>query len=190
MIGPNAVTQLVTALKLGGFDRLSLPIFKAAGVEDWLTDPPSAMVDEGKVAALHQAVRAAFPLAAGRALMADAGWLTADYLLVNRIPQPAQLVMRALPASLTVRILTSTIRSHAWTFAGSGRLTVRVGLPTVFEIEDNPLCRGERAAAPVCAWHAAVFRQLFAVLVSRSAGVVETACEAQGDACCRFVIEW
>jgi divinyl protochlorophyllide a 8-vinyl-reductase len=189
-IGPNAVSQLVTALKMGGLERLAQPIFRAVGAEAWLTDPPSAMVDEHLVAALHQAVRAAFPMTEAKALMADAGWLTADYLLVNRIPRPARLLMQALPAPLSARILTAEIQSHAWTFAGSGRFSARVGLPTVYEIENNPLCRGERSATPVCTWHAAVFQQLFTVLVSRSAGVVETACEAQGSPCCRFVIEW
>jgi divinyl protochlorophyllide a 8-vinyl-reductase len=190
MIGPNAVSQLVTALKMAGLERLAQPIFRAVGVEAWLTDPPSAMVDEHLVAALHQAVRAAFPIAEGKALMADAGWLTADYLLVNRIPRPARLLMKALPASLSARLLTAEIQSHAGTFAGSGRFSARAGLPTIYEIQNNPLCRGERSATPVCAWHAAVFQQLFTVLVSRSARVVETACEAQGSPCCRFVIEW
>jgi divinyl protochlorophyllide a 8-vinyl-reductase len=189
-IGPNAVTQLVAALKMDGLDRVSAPIFRTAGVETWLTDPPSAMVQENLVADLHQAVRAAFPGVEGNSLMADAGWLTADYLLVNRIPRAAQVVMKLLPAVLSARLLVSAIRSHAWTFAGSGTFRARAGVPTVFEIEDNPLCRGERASAPVCAWHAGVFQQLFAVLVSRNAGVVETSCEAQGDKCCRFVVDW
>jgi len=189
-IGPNAVTQLIGALKLAGLDRLAGQIFRAAGAGAWLTDPPSVMVDERRVAGLHQAVWAVLPRPDADALMTEAGLLTADYLLVNRIPRLVQIVMKRLPARLAARILVSAIRAHAWTFAGTGRFKAKTGVPTVFEIEGNPLCHGEHTPAPVCAWHAAVFQQLFAVLVSPNTTVVETACEAHGDACCRFVIDW
>jgi divinyl protochlorophyllide a 8-vinyl-reductase len=43
---------------------------------------------------------------------------------------------------------------------------------------------------PVCAWHAAVFRRLFQVLVSPAATAIETSCEASGDDRCRFVLAW
>ncbi|MGD0105595.1 MAG: bacteriochlorophyll 4-vinyl reductase [Rhodopila sp.] len=189
-IGPNAVTQLIGALKLAGLDRLAAPIFQAAGEGAWLTDPPSVMVDERRVAGLHQAVRAVLPRPDADAVMTEAGMLTADYLLVNRIPWLVQIVMKRLPAWLAARILVLAIRAHAWTFAGTGRFRAKMGSPIILEIEGNPLCHGERTSAPVCAWHAAVFQQLFAVLVSPSTTVVETACEARGDACCRFVIDW
>jgi divinyl protochlorophyllide a 8-vinyl-reductase len=53
---------------------------------------------------------------------------------------------------------------------------------------DNPLRAGERAAAPVCAWHAAVFECLFRALASPRVQATETACEAAGDGCRRFVV--
>jgi divinyl protochlorophyllide a 8-vinyl-reductase len=121
--------------------------------------------------------------------MREAGRLTAGYLLANRIPGPVQMVMKLLPAPLAARMLVSAIRSHAWTFAGSGRFSARNGRSTVFEIRDNPLCRGEWAPGPVCAWHTAVFQRLFEVLVSPNSRAVETHCEANGDPCCRFVID-
>lgn len=123
-------------------------------------------------------------------ILTEAGRLTADYLLANRIPWPVQAILRHLPDRIAARALAAAIRSHAWTFAGSGRFAVRDGSPTVFEIAGNPLCAGEQATAPVCAWHAAVFGRLFRALVSDRTQVTEEACSASGDAVCRFVIDW
>jgi divinyl protochlorophyllide a 8-vinyl-reductase len=58
----------------------------------------------------------------------------------------------------------------------------------VFEIADNPLVRGEVSQAPLCDWHAAVFRRLYSVLVDPRIEVRETACCACGDAACRFEV--
>jgi divinyl protochlorophyllide a 8-vinyl-reductase len=49
---------------------------------------------------------------------------------------------------------------------------------------------GERAAAPVCVWHEAVFRRLFRELVHPQAVVRETHCGACGERVCRFEIDW
>ena len=148
------------------------------------------MVEESKVALLHQLVRRSLPPARAEAVMQDAGRLTAEYLLAHRIPRAAQSVLKLLPPALAMRSLLPAIRSHAWTFVGSGHFIARAGSPTVFEIHGNPLCAHEAALHPVCAWHAAVFERLFAVLVSPYTRVVESSCEAQGDPCCRFVAEW
>ena len=189
-IGPNAVTQLLLALRQAGWEALTGPLFRRAGAGDWIADPPSAMVDAERVARVHQAVRATLPPADAQAVLAEAGRLTADYLLANRIPRPAQAVLKLLPASLASHTLVPAIRAHAWTFAGAGRFTARAGSPSVFEIAGNPLCAGERAGAPVCAWHTAVFQRLFAALVSPAVRVSEETCEASGGACCRFVARW
>jgi divinyl protochlorophyllide a 8-vinyl-reductase len=188
-IGPNAVTQVIAALTRAGHQRHAVPIFAAAGAADWLAAPPTTMVDERRVAQLHQAVRATLGPAEALAVLAGAGRLTADYILAVRIPRPAHAIMMRLPAGLAGRLLVSAIRAHAWTFAGSGRFSARAGTPTVLEISANPLCAGGRAAAPTCAWHAAVYQRLFEVLVSPAVRVAETACEACGDACCRFVVD-
>lgn len=189
-IGPNAVIQLAAALRTAGGENLCVEVFAAAGVSSWLLSPPEGMIDQAPAARLHRTVRA-FASAAGMAgILTEAGRLTADYLLANRIPPPAQTILRHLPDRIAARALAAAIRSHAWTFAGSGRFAVRVGLPTVFEIAGNPLCAGEQAAAPVCAWHAAVFGRLFRALVSDRTRVTEDACSASGDAVCRFVVDW
>jgi divinyl protochlorophyllide a 8-vinyl-reductase len=120
-------------------------------------------------------------------------------------------VLKALPPWASGPLLTRAIVRNAWTFAGSGRFSVGAAMAAteqgvshpphppwgifskkkqvaVFEIADNPLVRGEDSATPVCHWHAAVFRRLFAALVDPAVAVRETACCACGDAACRFEI--
>ncbi len=187
-IGPNAVIQLLAALSAAGQAPLATAIFTAVGAGAWLTEPPGEMVDERKVARLHQAVRRAAPNA--EAILRDAGRRTADYLLANRIPKPVQVVLKMLPARLAAPILVAAIRRNAWTFAGSATFAAHAGSLTIFEITHNPICAGETAAAPVCAWHAAVFERLFQALVSPRARAVETRCEAAGADVCRFEVSW
>jgi divinyl protochlorophyllide a 8-vinyl-reductase len=188
-IGPNAVIQLVAALRASQLAGAAPAIFRDAGVGDWLAVPPAAMVDERRVARLHQCVRASLPAAQAAGVLADAGRMTADYLLANRIPRVAHATFRILPAPLSASLLVAAVRRNAWTFAGSGQLYARAGAPTVFELAGNPLCAGETAPAPVCVWHAAVFQRLFEVLVDSSSQVIETHCRAAGNDRCRFLVD-
>ncbi len=187
-IGPNAVIQLLAALNAAGQAPLATALFTAVGAGAWLTDRPTEMVDERKVARLHQAMRRAAPNA--EAILREAGRRTADYLLANRIPRLVQLVLKLLPPRLAATILVSAIRRNAWTFVGSATFAAHAGSPTIFEITHNPICAGETASSPVCAWHAAVFERLFQALVSQRSRVVETACEATGADTCRFEVSW
>ncbi|MBS0641654.1 MAG: bacteriochlorophyll 4-vinyl reductase [Acetobacteraceae bacterium] len=189
-IGPNAVIQLLSALRSAGRHDLAAEACAAAGMPEWLDSPPSEMVDERIVARLHRAVRAALPLDAANLIMAEAGRLTALYLLANRIPRPVQLLLKCLPSRTAASILVKAISAHAWTFAGSGTFTAQVGNPTVFTLSNNPLIAGERAEHPLCAWHTAVFERLFQALVSRRTHAAETECEAEGDITCRFILRW
>ena len=130
------------------------------------------------------------PAGEANATLAEAGRRTADYILANRIPGPAQALLKILPAGPAARILVRAIGANAWTFAGSSRFEAAVtGGQAVFTLKGNPLCAGETAAEPVCVWHAAVFQRLFQVLVSRRTRVTETQCEARGDDLCRFVAD-
>ncbi|PPQ38318.1 bacteriochlorophyll 4-vinyl reductase [Rhodopila globiformis] len=190
VIGPNSVLQLIEALRLAGLGAFCTQVFERAGVSDWLLNPPQAMVDEQLVGRLHQTVRAMAPPGQGKALMAEAGRLTADYILANRIPRAAQVVLKLLPPRPAAALLVKAITAHSWTFAGTGKFSAVAGRPTVFTLVGNPLCAGEKAAVPVCDWHAAVFQRLFQVLVSPKARVVETECEASGGTCCRFEVDW
>lgn len=189
-IGPNAVIQLLAALRQAGRHDLAVQACAVAGKPEWLDQPPGEMVDERSVARLHQAVRAAMPLEAANIIMTEAGRLTADYLLANRIPRPVQFLLKCLPGMTAASILVKAISAHAWTFAGSGTFTAQVGNPTVLTLSNNPLIAGEQAEHPLCAWHTAVFERLFQALVSRRTHAAETECEAEGDITCRFVLRW
>lgn len=189
-IGPNAVIQLIHALEAAGLAPAAAEIFSEAAASDWLAQPPTAMVDERPVAAIHQAVRKLLPPQQAAAILEDAGLRTGDYILANRIPKLAQTVLKLMPAPIAARMLTKAISAHAWTFAGSGRFSAAAGKTVTFEIVHNPLCAGEHADHQVCVWHASVFQRLFQVLVSPYTRVMETACGARGDTCCRFVADW
>ena len=189
-IGPNAVLQLVEALRARGHGDLIAPLFSLAGAGAWLSAPPGEMVDERRVARLHHETRAALSPPEAEAVMTEAGRRTADYLLAHRIPRLAQGLLKLLPARLAATALTGAIRANAWTFAGSGGFEARVGRTVVFVLEGNPLCAGETSPAPMCAWHAAVFERLFRVLVSPRARCRETQCEAAGGSSCRFEVDW
>ncbi len=212
-IGPNALLQLVPVLERQGGPALRQAVFEAGGVRGPIDR--RAMVPEGAVACVHQAMRRLVPgLAPG--LATAAGTATGDYILAHRIPRAVQVLLRHLPRAIAADLLARAVAGHAWTFAGSGRFSrvradpplareggrgtwpaVAMGIfarkkpgpePVVFEIAGNPLVDGERAGAPVCHWHAAVFQRLFAVLVDPGVEVRETACCACGAPACRFEI--
>ena len=181
-IGPNAILQAVAVLdrELGAEARCKL--LAAAGVG--VPPPDSGMIPEGEARAVHDAIR---ELPEARKVLRLSGLSTADYILANRIPAPARLVIRALPAMLGARLLASAIERHAWTFVGSGRFRIAGTVPLTFEIADNPL-RAAQSDAPACHWHAAVFERLFAALVWPGVRFEEVACCSAGDDRCRFVL--
>ena len=189
VIGPNAVIQLGEVLRTVLGEQRAAALYRAAGCAAWFATPPDTMVDQRRTAALHQALRRALPEEAP-GILAEAGRRTGDYLLAHRIPRPAQWLLRHLPAALAAPLLLDAISRHAWTFAGSGRCSARRGRPCQVEIAGNPLVAGERAAAPLCVWHAAVLRHLFRELVHPGATVHETDCGAAGAPACRFAIDW
>ena len=197
-IGPNAVTRIAEALRAFGGAALADLVFTRAGLRGYLGDPPQAMLDEREVTRLHHALRAELDPAAADAVARDAGLRTARYLLAHRIPMPVQRLLRALPAPLAARGLLRAITRHAWTFIGSGRLEATPpgwrrapwGDPVRLVLHDNPMCRGLVTQAPACAYHAAVFEQLFVALVHPQARAIEVSCEAAGADACRFEIRW
>jgi divinyl protochlorophyllide a 8-vinyl-reductase len=189
-IGPNAIVRVAEAVRAQASEEAAARLFLRAGLADYLTHPPHHMVDEREVAALHRALREAFDGEHARRLSRSAGERTGAYLLAHRIPWPVQVLLRLLPPPLAARMLLSAIRRHAWTFAGSGRFSATAGRPVRLTIAGNPLCRGEHAAEPVCAYYAASFERLFRALVHPQATVVETACEATGAPACQFLVRW
>ena len=181
MIGPNAILQLIPVLDQLGGPKLRDQILSRAGIFE--LPAGDQMIPEGPAARLHQEVRRSLPDMAP-ALSWAAGRATADYLLAHRIPAPAQWVLRHLPAAPAAWLLSRAIQHHAWTFAGSGRF--RRLSATCFEIDDNPVVRGERVDHPICDWHAAVFARLFQVLVHADFVCREVDCAAQNGRTCRF----
>ncbi len=141
--------------------------------------PPDrrSMIPEAQAAALHRLLRAEH-LASAPLLAAEAGARTADYLLAHRIPAPVRHRLRHLPANAAAAILSRAIARNAWTFAGSGAF--RRETAWRFSIAANPLITGERGAAPLCHWHAAVFERLYRERVAPDSRCIETRCTAQG----------
>ncbi len=190
LIGPNAITQVADALerRLGRIPAREL--LHSVGLGGYADAPPSQMVDEREVIALHAAVRDRLPATDAREVARDAGLATGDYLLAHRIPRPAQALLRLLPSVVSGRLLLAAITRHSWTFAGSGTFAARGVRPIVITIGDCPLCRGTQAAAPVCGYYSACFTRLFARLVHPHARAREIACIAEGAGECRFDIDW
>ena len=179
-IGPNAINQLAAALRAQHGSQAAKDVFAAAGLESMLTRPPAGMVDQCAVADLYDALFRLLPLESASLTAAEAGIRTAHYLLRYRIPRPAQIILRCLPAVLASRLLLQAIAANAWTFAGSGRVVILPGTPSLIEIYDNPI------AMPGCPWHVAAFERLFQALVTPHATVRHPKCCHRGASACRF----
>jgi divinyl protochlorophyllide a 8-vinyl-reductase len=183
LVGPNAVIQLGNALRAlapGTAER----IYASAGFSRLLRNPPDAMIDEGIPMRLFEALWRDLPAGLAARVARDAGRRTGAYVLANRIPAPARLLLQALPARLSAPLLVKAIRKNAWTFAGSGLCRTEPGHPVVISILGNPL------AMPGCAWHVGVFECLFRALVSPTAEVRHEAVMTDGIATSRFEIDW
>lgn len=189
-IGPNAAIQLIAALKSLGETEALNRLFAESGREAWLKNPPQEMIPTSDAARLHIGLRGLLPAPRAEAALAVAGGLTADYLLANRIPRPAQFIFKILPARVAAWALMRAISANAWTFAGSGVFSFSIDSGAEARISENPLCSGLLTETPSCVWHAAVFEGLFRALVSPSTRAHEIACRARGDSCCRFRLDW
>ena len=189
-IGPNAIIQLLEAGRALSLERELASVFASAGEPDWIARPPAAMVEEQRVTRVHMAARRLLAPHDSAALLTEAGTRTADYLLAHRIPAPVRAFFHVTPRRLGARLLSGAIGRHAWTFAGSGRFRVTSLAPVIFEISENPFCRGLTIGGAGCLWHQAVFQRLFQVLVAGDSRTEETACAALGDYCCLFETTW
>lgn len=180
LIGPNAILQLLPVLDRFCDRERRTQILAAAGIFE-IPDGRS-MIPETDAARLHRQLRLEEPKMAPT-LAAYAGCETANYILANRIPRLAQTVLKMLPKHPSAWLLARAIEKHAWTFAGSGAFAVQS--PWSFTIKNNPIVHQEVSDTPLCAWHAAVFEQLYRVLVSPDVRCTETRCAAQGasDTC-------
>lgn len=189
-IGPNAITRVAEALQRQLGRGVAAELFSLAGLSAHLENPPQQMVDEAEALRLHSLLRSELGAQLSAEVARDAGVATAEYLLAHRIPKPVQVLLRVLPAPWACRVLLAAIRRHAWTFAGSGHFEAIAGPPALLTIRNNPLCRDQHSAVPVCDYYAATFEHLFRKLVHADTRVRELSCEACGDDACRFELSW
>ncbi len=190
-IGPNAIIRVAEVLPKYVDAVVGQRIFAAAGIAHYWREPPTAMVAETEVSALHQVLRSQLGLATARAVSWQAGLLTGDYLLAHRIPKPAQWLLKRMPGRLASHVLLAAVKKNAWTFVGSGLFTPEPGRPSRVSIAGCCLCRGESVDEPICDFYAASFERLFRVLVNQRVEVKETACQAMGGAsACTFEMSW
>ncbi len=190
VIGPNAVTRVAEALRAAGDELACRAIFRRAGVERHLDDPPTRMIDERDVAALHVAMVEILGARDAARTSIVAGRLTGDYLLAHRIPRLAQRVLRALPHAIDARILLRAIARHAWTFAGGGAFSYTFTPKLTLTLRGSPICRYLRTEEPACQYFAATFERVLGAMLGPRVRVIETDCEASGSDACRFSVTW
>jgi divinyl protochlorophyllide a 8-vinyl-reductase len=187
-IGPNTIIQLAHVLRDRHGEALaSSVLFESTGYA--LTALPGAMVDEREAQRLVHAVMHTLGERPGTRVLHEAGRRTADYLMANRIPRPAQWVMKALPKRAGLAVLLKAMQANAWTFAGSGTfgvVTTRTGAELTFHA--CAMCRDMSTEGPVCDFYAGTFEHLIRTLVAPRAEVREVECQAQGGHCCRFEV--
>ena len=180
-IGPNSISQLATALKEQFGDDSGSRVFSVSGFGTWYQDPPTDMVPESAPQRLFRTLFRILPQGQAFSIARDAGHRTADYVMANRIPAIARMILKLLPSGPSARLLLKAIEKNAWTFVGSGACHTRFEKGEgLIEIENNPL------KMPGCAWHHAVFRRLFVTLVSSRAQVIHEEVGDNNCAICRF----
>ena len=189
-VGPNAIIRVAEALEALHGPDVARSVFVRAGLPGWLDWPPSAMVPEADVAALHRALLAELGEPEARAVAGAAGRRTAAYLLANRIPAPVRLVLRLLPAGPSARLLLRAIGRHAWTFCGSGSFAAEQGSLVVVTITGGPLRAAGPAAPGVAAYYAATFQALFRALVHPRTTVAALQRATEATAACSFALSW
>jgi divinyl protochlorophyllide a 8-vinyl-reductase len=185
-IGPNSLIQTGQALAALFGDGTARRIFDRAGIGHRYADPPGTMLDEREPQRLFAVLCDTLSDEDATRVLAEAGHRTGHYLLANRIPKPARRLLPHLPTAITARLLVRAISAHAWTFAGSGRLSGEVRgwrQPIIhLAIKANPL------ATPGCPWHGAVFERLFSTLTGTRITVLHPRCQAKGNDCCKWTI--
>jgi divinyl protochlorophyllide a 8-vinyl-reductase len=192
-IGPNAILQGMVALTEAVGEAAARALMVQAGLQGHVEHPPATMVDERDVQALHRALRLELGVTRARAVGRQAGLLTGDYLLANRIPKPARALLPHLPAAWAASALLMAVKKHAWTFCGSGIFSVLPAqgrTPLRVSISSPATCRGAHAEEPLGDYFGATFERLFQVLVHPQTRVTEVACIAMGAPACVYELVW
>jgi divinyl protochlorophyllide a 8-vinyl-reductase len=188
-IGPNAILRTIEALRALHGEADADEILVSCGLEKYLLHMPEEMVAESEVAALYEALRQRFAPDDVCRIARDAGYRTADYLLLRRIPAFAQSLLAVLPEPWARRGLMLAMRANSWTFAGSAAVGMRFGAPASITLAGCPICRDAKLQRPACDYYAGTFERLFKTLVAPTARVEEVACQAEGACACVFQIQ-
>jgi len=108
-VGPNAIIQTLAALdEIVGIGRRRA-IFGTSGHGAFADHNPDGMVEARIVNGLNYEIAARLDPETAHAVMKRAGEMTGDYILANRIPKPAQWLLRRLPRALAQRLLMAAI---------------------------------------------------------------------------------
>jgi divinyl protochlorophyllide a 8-vinyl-reductase len=185
-IGPNAIIQMVEALRRAWGLEQTRALLNSLGLGEYVDKPPQHMLPQAQVADLHLRLHGMVDARSFKSITRAAGLRTADYLLAHRIPRPVQWLLKRMPHAIAARVLCLAIARHAWTFAGSGEFSYTWAPRLVFRVRGNPLCSRIGSETPVCHYYAATFERLFRVLVNEDLRVQELQCEASGAAVCEF----
>ena len=186
----SAITGVAEVLPMQIGSRASQALFEAAGLLQAWRERPRDRVADDAWRRLQQVLQDTLGLPTAQAVARDAGTHAADALLARHLPPWRRALLRRLPAAWALRVLARELPRWAWTFVGDAELQLHPGRPVVVTVRGNPLCRGVQAAEPNCHYVCALLERLFGVLVHPQCRVVETACEARGDAACRFELRW
>lgn len=187
-IGPNAVMQTVQALRELYGPTATSQVLAHIGRPDLSDFSADSLIDEREFVSLHHALIDALGLAEASRVLARAGTLTSQYVVHNRIPRPAQRLLRLLPSRLALRLLLRAISQHAWTFAGSGAFGYTLGRTPQLTLEDSLTARNLSAEQCTCTFYAAAFQGFFTTLIDPRLRVHEARCAACGAARCEFVV--
>jgi divinyl protochlorophyllide a 8-vinyl-reductase len=189
-IGPNAIIRTVEVLRerLGAAHTATL--LQHAGLDGYDRELPHEMVAEAEVTSLFATLYRELGGLSARAIARESGERTGDYLLANRIPRPAQAVLKLLPPPLASRGLLAAIRGKTWTFAGTSAVDLIDGRPALVTFTGCPLCRGMSSESSTCDYYAGTFERLYNVLVHPGTHATEIACQAAGSAACTIEIRY
>ncbi|WP_054118428.1 bacteriochlorophyll 4-vinyl reductase [Porphyrobacter sp. AAP60] len=161
LIGPNAVLQAVAVME----DRLGQAETQAILADARIGALPSGdhMIPEIEALRLHRWLALHDPVGSFT-IAEEAGARTADYIIANRIPQPAVWLLRRLPAMLAAPLLMAAIGRHAWTFIGAGSFSAQGAWAFTIDrtAADDPVPPPDS----LFHWYAAVFTQLYLQLVA------------------------
>jgi divinyl protochlorophyllide a 8-vinyl-reductase len=185
-LGPNAVTQTLSALADVDAPELAGRLARSAGIPTTL---PAGLIPEAWFVSLVGELHGELGEDTALRVLEGGGEGTGRYVLEHRIPAVARSALRVLPPRVALPALLAACARHAWTFAGSGRMcweTDEAG--AVVTLEGSPTCRGRRLSGPGGSFYAGAFRVLVRALVAPRAVVEERTCVARGDDLCRIGI--